>query len=316
MVKKSSIVINGDLGSGKTTISVELARRLGLRRVSVGDLYRQMASERGMTTLQLNLHAELDDAVDGYVDRLQSDIANSGQQLVVDSRLAWFFFTSAFKVHLITDPLVAAERVLGRPASDVESYATVEEAVGRLRSRSESERIRFLARYGADKAKLRNYSLVCDTTRARPGELIERIARCYEEFLDDKISADAMPMLLLDPARVYPSEDIRCLRDAWTADVVEEVSSAGPDSLAPISVGYTGTHFYVVDGHRRLSAALRCGFRLISARLLAERDEPVVGGMSAANFFASEVGLSDVHDWAEAHGITLPVPPHAVPATA
>src|SRR5919112_6241041 len=123
-----SIVINGDLGSGKSTVSSLLARRLGIRRISVGDLYREMAQQRGMTALELNLHAELDDKIDHYVDRLQSDIAMSGERLVVDSRLAWFFFRDALKVHLITDATVAARRVLGRPADTVEGYSSLDEA--------------------------------------------------------------------------------------------------------------------------------------------------------------------------------------------
>src|SRR5689334_18355175 len=109
----SAVVFNGDLGSGKTTVSVMLARRLGVRRVSIGDLYRQMAADRGMTALQLNVHAELDDKVDHYIDQLQHDIAASGERLVVDSRLAWHFFPGALKVHMIADPVVAARRVLG-----------------------------------------------------------------------------------------------------------------------------------------------------------------------------------------------------------
>src|SRR5262249_44619167 len=119
MATERSVVINGDLGSGKSTVSTLLARQLGIRRISVGDLYREMAQQRGMTALELNLHAELDDKIDHYVDRLQSDIATSGEILVVDSRLAWFFFRDALKVHLITDPAVAAHRVLGRPANTV-----------------------------------------------------------------------------------------------------------------------------------------------------------------------------------------------------
>jgi cytidylate kinase len=115
MATGRSIVVNGDLRSSKSTVSTLPAQRLGIRRISVGDLYRQMARQRGVTALQLNLHAELDDKIDHYVDRLQSDIAMSGERLVVDSRLAWFFFQNALKVHLITDPTVAAYRVLGRP---------------------------------------------------------------------------------------------------------------------------------------------------------------------------------------------------------
>ncbi len=34
---QSVVLKNGDLGSGKTTVSTLLARRLGIRRISVGD---------------------------------------------------------------------------------------------------------------------------------------------------------------------------------------------------------------------------------------------------------------------------------------
>ena len=84
----------------------------------------------------------------------------------MDSRLAWHFFTDALKVHMITEPAEAARRVLARPSGPAESYTSLEEAKAKLRERSESERSRFIIRYGVDKARLRNYDLVCDTTRA------------------------------------------------------------------------------------------------------------------------------------------------------
>ena len=65
--------------------------------------------------------------------------------------------------------------MLGRPADTVESYASSTEALERLAERSESERMRFIDRYGADKTRLRNYDLVCDSTRATPEEIVDRI---------------------------------------------------------------------------------------------------------------------------------------------
>jgi predicted cytidylate kinase len=287
--ERPAIVVNGDLGSGKSTVSVEIARRLGVPRICVGDLYREMARERGMTALQLNLHAELDDRVDGYVDRLQRDIAESGRQLVVDSRLAWHFFTGAMKVHLITDRAVAARRVLGRPATSVEGYSSSADATERLRERSESERARFLSRYGVDKARLRNYSVVCDTTSATPDEVVDRIIGCYGNF------PRPGPVLFVDPRRVYPTGPV-------PPDPVR-------NAAAPVSLGYTGEHFFVVDGHRRLSGAVRAGEPLVEARLVAEGDETVPGtGRSAVEHFAARVRPDAVHDWAAAHGTTLPVP--------
>ncbi|QGN49336.1 AAA family ATPase [Micromonospora sp. WMMD558] len=312
MTVRQSIVFNGDLGSGKSTVSVEIAKRLGMRRVSVGDLYRQMAQERQMTALQLNLHAELDQAVDGYVDQLQRDIAASGESLVMDSRLAWHFFTDALKVHMITEPGEAARRVLLRPSGPAESYTSLEEAKARLKERSESERGRFIVRYGVDKARLRNYDLICDTTRATAEDVIEHIVDAYEGRLCPDVLRDTPPLLLLDPARVYPTEDIAALRDLWDTEFVDDVAAAGDEALEPLRIGYTGEYFFVVDGHRRLSAALQNGFRMVPARLVAEVDEPVVGGMSAIDYFTAQVRPSLIHDWEAAHKIELPLPEHAL----
>ncbi|MGC4807360.1 AAA family ATPase [Micromonospora sp. DT233] len=314
MTVRQSIVFNGDLGSGKSTVSVEIAKRLGLRRVSVGDLYRQMAQERQMTALQLNLHAELDQAVDGYVDQLQQKIAASGESLVMDSRLAWHFFTDALKVHMITEPTEAARRVLARPSGPAESYATLAEAKAKLRERSESERSRFIVRYGVDKARLRNYDLVCDSTRATPEQVIAHIVDAYEGRLGADVLRDAPPLLLLDPARVYPTEEIGTLRGLWDSGFVGAVAGAGDEALEPLTIGYTGEYFFVVDGHRRLSAAIQSGFPLVPARLVAEAEEPVVGGMSAVEYFTTQVRPGIVYDWEAAHKIQLPLPEHCLRA--
>ncbi|WP_422739612.1 AAA family ATPase [Micromonospora sp. WMMD729] len=312
MTVRQSIVFNGDLGSGKSTVSVEIAKRLGMRRVSVGDLYREMAQQRQMTALQLNLHAELDQAVDGYVDQLQRDIAASGEHLIMDSRLAWHFFTDALKVHMITEPGEAARRVLARPSGPAESYTSHDEAKAKLRERSASERNRFILRYGVDKARLRNYDLICDTTRASAAEVVEHIIAAYEGTLGADVLRDGPPLLLLDPARVYPTEDIATLRGLWDSEFVGDVAEAGDESLEPLKIGFTGEYFFVVDGHRRLSAALQNGFTLVPAQLVAEVDEPVVGGMSAVDYFAAQVRPGLVYDWEAAHKIQLPLPEPAL----
>jgi predicted cytidylate kinase len=246
MTRPGTVVLNGDLGSGKTTVSVLLAQRLGVRRVSIGDLYRRMAAEHGMTALQFNLHSELDDKVDHYIDQLQHDIAASGERLVVDSRLAWHFFTDALKVHLLTEPTVAARRVLGRPGDPVENYRSAEEARDHLAERSESERKRFLSRYGADKADLRNYDLVCDTTSATPEEVVARILGVLETY-DGRAAA---PLCFLDPCRV-----------GRIPATVED---------GEIVVRYLAPSFVVLRGGRKLTAAMRAGETLTPMVLAAD----------------------------------------------
>jgi cytidylate kinase len=305
-----SIVINGDLGSGKTTIARLIAERTGLRSISIGDLYREIAQRRGMSALELNLHAERDEEIDRYVDDLQRQMAESSEQLVVDSRLAWLFFRAALKVHLVTDPVVAAGRVFARPADQVESYSSIDEAADSLKSRSESERQRFITKYGVDKERLRNYDLICDTTRADPAGIADWVLRAYQA--DGRQPAPVTPALLLDPGRIYPTQPITGLRGLWDADegFVADIGRAGFQQVDPITLGYTGSCFYVVDGHRRLSAALRNDFRLIPALLAAEREEVVLAGLNAERYFESAVTLSMIYDWNDAHDVRLRVPAH------
>lgn len=314
MSTRRSVVISGDLGSGKSTVSLLLAERLGMRRISMGELYRSMAQERGMSALQLNLLAERNEEIDDQIDQMQAEMARSGELLIIDSRLAWFFFADAFKIHLIVDPLVAAQRVMARPASEVEAYSSMTEAVERLQSRSDSERTRFLHKYGVDKAKLRNYDIVCDTTRARPEELVAGMVDAYHGRLFPDVLRQP-PLLLLDPARIYPSHDIGPQAIASPASRAEP-SSAGPGGpparavAEPISIAYTGRYFYVVDGHQRLSRAVADGRALVAARLIAEGDEEVAGGLSAQQYFEAEASAAAVAHWAAAHQVILPLPEH------
>jgi len=246
-----TVVLNGDLGSGKTTVSVLLAERLGVHRASIGDLYRRMAADHGMTALQFNLHSELGDKVDHFIDQLQHDIAASGERLVVDSRLAWHFFSDALKVHLITDPFVAARRVLSRHGDPVESYRSVEEAHHELAGRSESERQRFLSRYGVDKTRLHNYDLVCDTTRAEPEQVVARILEALERYT----GIPSAPLCLLDPSRVR--------------------RTAAMEEDGEIVVRYQTRTFVAVRGGRQLSAAVDTGEIMTPMVLAGEGSKPV-----------------------------------------
>jgi hypothetical protein len=146
---------------------------------------------------------------------------------------------------MITEPAEAARRVLLRPSGPAESYTSLDEAEAKLRERSESERNRFILRYGVDKARLRNYDLVCDTTRASAEEVITHIIDAYEGRLGADVLRDAPPLLLLDPARVYPTEEIHNLRGLWESDYVAQVAAAGDTALEPLSIGYTGEYFFV-----------------------------------------------------------------------
>ncbi len=62
------IAISGQAASGKTTVARELANRLNYRFVSIGELFRRIAVERGVSLLELHRIAETDFSIDRAVD--------------------------------------------------------------------------------------------------------------------------------------------------------------------------------------------------------------------------------------------------------
>jgi predicted cytidylate kinase len=258
MVMQRSITLSGDLGSGKSTVATELSRRLGLRKVSMGDYHRELARSEGLSSLQMNRPSARAGEVDTQVDGLQRELARSGEPLIVDSRLGWHFFADAFKVQLQADPMTAARRVLSRPSSATEGYVSLEDALRGLRERSETERARFLQKYGVDKSRLHNYDLVCDTTSATPDEVADLIVRLY---LDE--STDHAPALALDPDRV-----------GLGGNGEAPEATVAPSGQHSIWVDWTGSSFVAMGGHDLLRAAKERGDSLVCARLLPERETP------------------------------------------
>ncbi|MFN4257459.1 MAG: AAA family ATPase, partial [Saprospiraceae bacterium] len=99
---------------------------------------------------------------------------------VVDSRLAWFFLPSSFKIYLQVDIQVAVQRILADPNRNSEQYKNATEAIEKILARKQSENARFLKKYGADCANLHNFDLVIDTTPRTPEEVTALIFKGIE----------------------------------------------------------------------------------------------------------------------------------------
>lgn len=116
------ISLAGDLGSGKSTVGKILSRKLGAEVYSTGTIQRQIATEMGMTTLQLNQYMETHPEIDGKIDDGLRALEHSEKNLIIDSRMAWHFVPSSFSVYMAADPFVSAERILkaGRESEPVQ----------------------------------------------------------------------------------------------------------------------------------------------------------------------------------------------------
>ena len=260
------IALNGDLAGGKTTVGKMLAAHFGVELVTMGVVQRQIAAERGITTLELNQLSESDPAIDRLIDGTVGELGESGRSLVMDSRLSWHFIPRAFKVHLIVDGVVAAERAINRQAGGTESYGTATEAIEKLAARRASERERFLTKYGVDLDRLKNYDAVVDTTSASPEEVVSAIIMCLDE---DR--ADPKPYLLLDPKRLVPEETLLEIGGDEPTEVSRNVESVMADEL--VGVGRLGAMFFVLEGRESVIRAIQSGRSLIACHLVEELEE-------------------------------------------
>lgn len=169
------ITITGDLGSGKSAVSVLLCAETGYEYVSTGQIQRQLAQEMGIDTLEMNRRADTDPTIDERIDGIFVDLGKLPQGYVVDSRMAWFFLPDSFKVYLKTAVEVSAARILNDPKRNSEQYRSLEEAIQKILARKQSENDRFLQKYGADCANLDNFDLVIDTTHRKPQAVADLI---------------------------------------------------------------------------------------------------------------------------------------------
>jgi len=176
------ITLTGDLGSGKSTVSEILCKTLNYNYIYTGKIQRGIAEKLGMSTTELNRYAETHPEIDEEIDATFKSL-NNAEHLVVDSRLAWFFIPSSFKVFLQTDLQVSVQRITADKQRKGESYQTQEEAAANIVARKASENKRYLELYGADCSKMSNYDLVINTSYLTPNEVATQILEGYENAL-------------------------------------------------------------------------------------------------------------------------------------
>jgi cytidylate kinase len=165
-MKKEIITIAGSLGSGKSSTAKAVASALGFRHFSSGDLFRQLAAERGESIEAMNISAEVQRDIDLSVDNLLQQMYRTEQQLVIDSRMAWRWMPDSFKVFLVLDPATAAERIFGQLQKEgriSEVARSVEEVRESIDRRSASEQRRYFALYAVEMTDPANYDIVVNT---------------------------------------------------------------------------------------------------------------------------------------------------------
>ncbi|MDR0815071.1 MAG: cytidylate kinase family protein [Bacteroidales bacterium] len=240
------ISITGDLGSGKSTVSDILCKELKYGYVYTGAIQRKIAEKYGMTTTELNKYAETHPEIDEEIDSTFRSL-NDATDLIVDSRLAWFFIPKSFKLFLKTNLMVAADRICKDKQRKNESYLSVDEAAKQMTERKTSENKRYMELYGADCTNMRLFDLIVDTSFISPAKVAEIILKSYKE---QSTATERSLQAFVAPQNLYPTKSIK---SPWAWDMPNQ----------PIQVVHSNSFDYIIDGHKIVSKALKEGKELV-----------------------------------------------------
>jgi cytidylate kinase len=184
-MKRQVITIAGSLGSGKSSTAKAVALALEFRHFSSGDLFRQLAVERGESIEAMNISAEVQRDIDLKVDNLLQEMYRTDEKLVIDSRMAWHWMPHSFKVFLVLDPDTAAERIFnhlrdeGRMSEDATSVQEVRTSIDR---RFASEQKRYAALYGVNPTDPLNFDMLLNTKHNDLQTVTEMVSAAYRAW--------------------------------------------------------------------------------------------------------------------------------------
>ena len=236
---KDKISLAGDLGSGKSTVSEILIKRLGAEYYSTGAIVRLIAERHGMTVTELNVYMETHPEIDHEIDDGLRALSSVDKLLIIDSRMAWHFTKGTFKVYLSLDIETSAYRIMNANRQG-EHEKSLDETIVKTKARRESEKKRYMTQYGVDIKDLTNYDLVIDTSSITPEEVAEKIISGFEVWRGARTHKCAY----VSPLRMYYPDE------AMDEGRVKELSAdleLGRD-IPTVEVYHRDGEFYVAHG--------------------------------------------------------------------
>ena len=168
------VTISGLIGSGKTTLARNISKRLNFRYISVGEIMRKMAEERGISLLEFSRYAELNPEIDREIDKRQKSLVDGN--CIVDGRLSAFFLNPDLRIWIMAPLDTRIERIAKR------DNLTREEAEDVIIKREESERKRYREIYDINLDDIGIYDIIINTERFS----IEDATRIVSEIISLK----------------------------------------------------------------------------------------------------------------------------------
>lgn len=175
------VTISGTPGSGKTSVGKMLANKLGYAYFDVGQLRRDMASERGITLFELNEIGKAERWTDEEADAKTKNIGETQDDFIFVGRLTYHFIPDAVKIYLTCDVNEAAKRIF-LEKREKELFNSIEEAKERIIERQEKDVKRYIKWYDLDVNDTSKFDLILDTTAKTIDEVLVEILKVLEKY--------------------------------------------------------------------------------------------------------------------------------------
>lgn len=188
MKKRHIITISGKPGSGKSSTADKVAELLGYTRHSSGDMVRNLLKKSHMSLEEYNEKAEDNHSLDAVVDEQLRELRDQAD-IIVDSRLGFYWIPESFKVYLDLNLDVATARIFKDVVSNASRSGeggnhSLSSVAHSVKERMENERSRFRSMYGVDPYNPRNFDLVIDTSRHTPQSVALAVFDSYKDWLN------------------------------------------------------------------------------------------------------------------------------------
>ncbi len=188
MEKKHIITISGKPGSGKSSTADKVADMLSYTRYSSGDMVRNLLSREHLTLAEYNERAQSDHILDEKIDTMLRNLRTKND-VVIDSRLGFYWIPESFKVYLDLDIQVATVRIFKDAMSNNmrtkggEFANSLDTVAKQVKTRMDTEQRRFKDLYGVDPYNSEHFDLVIDTSRHSPQTVALTVFDTYRRWL-------------------------------------------------------------------------------------------------------------------------------------
>lgn len=188
MQRKHIITLSGKPGSGKSSTADRVAEMLGYTRYSSGDLVRAITHQKKITLAEFNIQAEKTPELDLHTDEELRKLRDH-EDIVIDSRLGFYWIPESFKVYLDLNSDVAIARIFKDANMNTlrsesgEGSPTMGDVMDQVEERLQNEKRRFKKLYGVNPYSLEHFDLIIDTARHSPQTVALTIFDTYRKWL-------------------------------------------------------------------------------------------------------------------------------------